>query len=516
MPSKQGLNPAWLGYLCRMPSQLQVYNTLTREKHPFEPLNPPFVGMYVCGPTVYSDPHLGHARPYIVFDVVFRYLRHLGYKVRYVRNITDVGHITADLDEGVDRIGQQAKLEQKEPMEVVQQYTLSFHKAMAQLNTLPPSIEPRASGHIIEQLEMVKQIIDAGFAYEAGGSVYFDVEGYSKVHRYGQLSGRVLDELRTQTRVLEGGEDKRSPFDFALWKKAAPEHIMRWPSPWGEGFPGWHLECSVMSTKYLGEQFDIHGGGMDLLFPHHECEIAQSVGATGHEAVRYWLHNNMITINGQKMARSLGNFISLQELFSGSHQALKQAYSPMTVRFFILQTHYRGTLDFSNEALVAAEKGLRRLMNSLRAIKAMSYQPGKETPDEKEQQAVGKICQEIRDAINDDFNTALALAGLFDLSARINALSEGLTNIASMSQPTFAEMKEAFVTFTEDILGLRDEEGAAADHQVLDGLMKLIIDIRKTARDNKDFQTSDKIRDGLKAAGVELRDGKEETKWALS
>lgn len=497
-----------------MPSQLQVYNTLTRRKEPFEPLHPPSVGMYVCGPTVYSDPHLGHARPNIVFDVVYRYLQQLGYNVRYVRNITDVGHITTELDEGVDRIGQQAKLEQKEPMEIVQQYTLSFHKAMAQLNTLPPSIEPRATAHIIEQIAMTQALINRGYAYDVNGSVYFDVEAYAKAYNYGKLSGRVLDELRTQTRELEGGDDKHSPFDFALWKKASPEHIMRWPSPWGEGFPGWHIECSVMSTKYLGERFDIHGGGMDLLFPHHECEIAQSVGATGQEAVKYWLHNNMITINGQKMARSLGNFITLEELFTGTHQTLEQAYSPMTVRFFILQTHYRSTLDFSNDALKAAEKGLERLMNSLRTVKQMEH-PG-DTGSAAEDAAIRRTLDAISEAMHDDFNTALALAGLFELSGKINSLAEGVMPFSAVSKPVFDLMKAAFVSYTENILGLKDEDASAAHSEVLNNLMQLIIELRKIARDKKDYATSDKIRDALKAAGVELRDGKEGTKWVLT
>lgn len=497
-----------------MSAKLQVYNTLSRKKESFEPANPPFVGMYVCGPTVYSDPHLGHARPYIVFDVVFRYLKHLGYKVRYVRNITDVGHITTEFDDGVDRIGEQARLEQKEPMEIAHDYTLSFHRAMDRLNTLSPNIEPRASGHIIEQIEMVKRILDAGFAYEANGSVYFDVEAYSKTNHYGKLSGRVLDDLKTNTRELEGTSDKKSAFDFALWKSAAPEHIMRWPSPWGEGFPGWHLECSVMSTKYLGVPFDIHGGGMDLLFPHHECEIAQSVGADGREAVRYWLHNNMITINGQKMARSLGNFISLEELFTGTHEVLEQAYSPMAVRFFILQTHYRSTLNFSNDALKAAEKGYARLMNSLSTVRSLEHTGDSGEPSEDA--AIRETINQVDAAMRDDFNTAIALAGLFDLSSKINSLAEGTISFSAVSPEAFAAMKETFITFTHGILGLELEERSSSNDQVVGGLMELIIEIRENARNSKDFSTSDKIRDGLKDAGVELRDGKDGADWKLS
>ena len=355
----------------RMESSLFLYNTLSRSKEKFEPLNPPFTGMYVCGPTVYGDPHLGHARPAITFDLVFRYLLHLGYKVRYVRNITDVGHLEHDLDEGEDKIAKKARLEQLEPMEVAQYYTDRYFIFMDALNVKRPSIEPRASGHMIEQIEFVKKIQDAGYGYEVNGSVYFDIEKYNKKHQYGKLSGRVLEDLLSNTRELEGQDEKRNPADFALWKKAQPEHIMRWPSPWSEGFPGWHLECSAMGTRYLGENFDIHGGGMDLLFPHHESEIAQNQAALGHESVKYWMHNNMITINGQKMGKSLGNFITLDEFFTGSNAALAQAYSPMTIRFFILQAHYRSTLDFSNEALQAAEKGLKRLFAAMEVLDKM-------------------------------------------------------------------------------------------------------------------------------------------------
>ena len=355
-----------------MENKLTIYNTLSRKKELFEPINPPFVGLYVCGPTVYGDAHLGHARPAITFDLLFRYLKFMGYRVRYVRNITDVGHLVNDADEGEDKIAKKAKLEQLEPMEVVQFYTNRYHKNMEQLNTLPPSIEPHASGHIIEQQELIKQIIENGFAYESEGNIYFDVERYNQKYHYGKLSGRKIDELFANTRELSGQQEKRNPFDFALWKKATPEHIMRWPSPWGVGFPGWHLECSCMSQKYLGETFDIHGGGLDLQFPHHECEIAQNVAAQGHEAVKYWMHNNMVTINGQKMGKSLGNFITLDQLFTGDNNVLEQAYSPMTVRFFILQAHYRSPLDFSNEALKAAEKGYERMMAAVSQLNKLN------------------------------------------------------------------------------------------------------------------------------------------------
>ncbi|HPV56883.1 MAG TPA: cysteine--tRNA ligase, partial [Tenuifilaceae bacterium] len=405
-----------------MDKKLFIYNTITRKKEEFQPVNPPHVGLYVCGPTVYGDPHLGHARPAITFDLLFRYLQHLGYKVRYVRNITDVGHLENDADEGDDKIAKKARLEQLEPMEVVQYYTNRYQDAMKMLNVKSPSIEPRASGHIIEQIELIKKIIDNGFAYEKNGSVYFDVVKYNAKHNYGKLSGRVLDDLMANTRTLDGQDEKQNPFDFALWKVASPEHIMRWPSPWSDGFPGWHLECSAMSTKYLGEPFDIHGGGMDLLFPHHECEIAQSVAANGKEAVRYWMHNNMITINGQKMGKSLGNFITLEELFTGSHKLLQQVYSPMTIRFFILQAQYRSTLDFSNEALQAAEKGLARLMAANRIL-------DKVKPSDKSSIDVNDLTARVYEAMGDDLNSPIAIAALFDWVRNINSLAEAKETI---------------------------------------------------------------------------------------
>ncbi len=398
---------------------LNLYNSLTRKKEHFKPLHEPFVGMYVCGPTVYSNSHLGHARPAVTFDLLYRWLLYLGYKVRYVRNITDVGHLENEVDEtGEDRIGKKARQEHLEPMEVVQKYMNTFHKNMADLNTLPPSIEPRASGHIIEQQELIRILIKNGYAYESNGSVYFDVERYNKKYKYGKLSGRVLEDQISNSRTLEGGDEKRSPYDFALWKKAAPEHIMRWPSEWSAGFPGWHLECSAMSTKYLGNEFDIHGGGMDLLFPHHECELAQSSAALGHDTVRYWVHNNMITINGQKMARSLGNFITLDELFSGEHKLLTSSYSPMTIRFFILQAHYRSTLDFSNEALQAAEKGLQRLLKGAKTIESIK-------PSTKSTADIDGLIKKCHDSMNDDLNSPIVLSHLFDGIRIINSAAEG-------------------------------------------------------------------------------------------
>ena len=397
---------------------LTIFNTLTGKKEEFKPLNPPSVGLYVCGPTVYGDPHLGHARPAITFDLLFRLLKYSGYKVRYVRNITDVGHMESDADEGEDKIAKKARLEQLEPMEVVQHYTIRYHDAMRLLNVLPPSIEPRASGHIIEQIELVKRILQNGYAYESNGSIYFDVEKYHKKYNYGKLSGRVIEDMMSGNRELEGQDEKRNSIDFALWKRATPEHIMRWPSPWGDGFPGWHVECSAMSTKYLGEPFDIHGGGMDLLFPHHECEIAQSVAAGGKEAVRYWMHNNMITINGQKMGKSLGNFITLEELFTGNHKMLDEAYSPMTIRFFILQAHYRSTLDFSNEALQAAGKGLNRLMAAFKLIDRIK-------PSDKSTVDVNDLSERAFAALYDDMNSPIAIAVLFDWVRIINSAAEG-------------------------------------------------------------------------------------------
>ena len=483
-----------------MEQQLLIYNTLSRQKELFRPLTEGRVGMYVCGPTVYGDGHLGHARPAITFDVVFRYLKHLGYKVRYVRNITDVGHLEHDADEGEDKIAKKARLEQLEPMEVAQYYTNRYHAAMEKLNVLPPSIEPHASGHIMEQIALVQQILDAGYAYVSNGSVYFDVRKYQEdTHKYGQLSGRVIDEMLATTRELDGQDEKRFSGDFALWKKAAPEHIMRWPSPWSDGFPGWHAECTAMGAKYLGSPFDIHGGGMDLIFPHHESEIAQCVASTGHAPCRYWMHNNMITINGQKMGKSLGNFITLDEFFTGSHKLLTQAYSPMTIRFFILQAHYRSTVDFSNEALQAAEKGFNKLMEAYKAINRI--QPS----GNAEQSEFSDIRQRCYDAMNDDFATPTVISYLFEAAKSINAAADGKQKL---SQADIEELKGIFDTFLFEILGMRDEANGAGT-ALIDGLMQIILDIRATAKANKDWGTSDKIRDTLNALGVTVKDGKD-------
>ena len=491
-----------------MDKKLFIYNTITRKKEEFQPVNPPHVGLYVCGPTVYGDPHLGHARPAITFDLLFRYLQHLGYKVRYVRNITDVGHLENDADEGDDKIAKKARLEQLEPMEVVQYYTNRYQDAMKMLNVKSPSIEPRASGHIIEQIELIKKIIDNGFAYEKNGSVYFDVVKYNAKHNYGKLSGRVLDDLMANTRTLDGQDEKQNPFDFALWKVASPEHIMRWPSPWSNGFPGWHLECSAMSTKYLGEPFDIHGGGMDLLFPHHECEIAQSVAANGKEAVRYWMHNNMITINGQKMGKSLGNFITLEELFTGSHKLLQQVYSPMTIRFFILQAQYRSTLDFSNEALQAAEKGLARLMAANRIL-------DKVKPSDKSSVDVNDLTARVYEAMGDDLNSPIAIAALFDWVRNINSLAEAKETI---TQADLDYLKQNFRSIVFDILGLTDEQSAGGSKQaeLTSNLIDMLLNMRLDAKARKDFATSDKIRDELAKMGVVVRDRKDGFDWEIS
>ena len=484
-----------------MQQKIILYNTLTRRKEEFKPLHPPFAGMYVCGPTVYGDAHLGHARPAITFDLIFRYMKHVGYQVRYVRNITDVGHLENDADEGEDKIAKKARLEKLEPMEVVQAYTDSYHKNMDQLNVLRPSIEPRASGHIIEQIEMVKKILEAGYGYEMNGSIYFDVEKYSKTHKYGKLSGRVLEDLITNTRELEGQDEKQKSYDFALWKKAGTEHIMRWPSPWGDGFPGWHMECSAMGTKYLGETFDIHGGGMDLLFPHHEAEIAQSTAALGHESVRYWLHNNMITINGQKMGKSLNNFITLNDFFRGSHPILEKAYSPMAIRFFILQAHYRSTLDFSNEALQAAEKGFKRLMTAMLTLEKLK-------PGDKSDSDIKALNQACYSAMNDDFNSPVVIAQLFEGVRIINSVNDGHESITNEDLEL---LKETFRVFVTEILGLVPEEAGQSD--LVDNLVQTIITIRKQAREAKDFKTSDLIRDELKNIGIVLKDSKEGTNW---
>jgi len=491
-----------------MEHKLQVYNTLSRQKENFEPLNPPMVGMYVCGPTVYGDAHLGHARPGITFDLIFRYLQHIGYKVRYVRNITDVGHLENDADEGEDKIAKKARLEQLEPMEIAQYYSDRYHFNMGQLNVLNPSIEPRASGHIIEQIEMIKKILATGFAYEINGSVYFDVLQYSKKYPYGKLSGRVIDDLMSNTRELEGQDEKHNPMDFALWKKAQPEHIMRWPSPWSDGFPGWHMECSAMSAKYLGEHFDIHGGGMDLLFPHHESEIAQSQAANGTDPCKYWLHNNMITINGQKMGKSLNNFITLNEFFSGTHTGLDRAYSPMCIRFFILQAQYRSTLDFSNEALNAAEKGYKRLMTAILNLKKV--QASASTGPELQKFLV-KFPVDAYAAMDDDFNSPILIAQLFEAVKWINMLIE---KRESISEPDLHEFQRLMNVFAFEILGLT-EETALDSSESMDGLMNLILELRQLAKNSKDFATSDRIRDTLKALGITIKDTKEGSSWEL-
>jgi cysteinyl-tRNA synthetase len=490
-----------------MGNPLEIYNTLTRKKEVFKPLVEGNVGLYVCGPTVYSNSHLGHARPNITFDLLYRYLTFLGNKVRYVRNITDVGHLENEEEgTGEDRIAKKARLEQIEPMEVVQKYMNTFHVNMNDLNVLPPSIEPRASGHIIEQIQVIEAILKNGFAYEANGSVYFDVEKYNKEYNYGKLSGRNLDDIKTNTRVLDGQSEKKNSFDFALWKKASSEHIMRWPSKWSDGFPGWHLECSAMSTKYLGEQFDIHGGGMDLTFPHHECEIAQSTASLGKESVRYWMHNNMIKINGQKMARSLGNFITLDELFSGDHELLEQSYSPMTIRFFILQAQYRSTMDFSNEALQASEKGLERLMTAVKTLEEL--QTSKESTVE-----TSTLKEKCFAALSDDLNSPIAIAHLFDGVKIINSIKAGKERI---SENDLNELKSFYKVVVFDILGLKLEETAdSGDVEVLSGTVELLIELRKNAKANKDWGTADKIRDDLNKIGVELKDTKEGVDWSL-
>jgi cysteinyl-tRNA synthetase len=482
-----------------------VYNTLSRQKEQFIPIHQDHVGMYVCGPTVYGDPHLGHARPAITFDVLFRYLSHLQYKVRYVRNITDVGHLENDADEGEDKIAKKARLEELEPMEIAQYYTDRYHQFMDRLNVKRPSIEPRASGHIIEQLQVVEDIMDKGFAYESHGSVYFDVEKYDKQHRYGILSGRILDDLMSATRDLDGQHEKRSSFDFALWKKASPEHIMHWPSRFSEGFPGWHLECTAMSSKYLGNTFDIHGGGMDLMFPHHECEIAQGTIAKGHTPARYWMHNNMITINGQKMGKSLGNFITLEEFFTGSHKILAQAYSPMTIRFFILQAHYRSTVDFSNEALQAADKGLQRLFDAYTTLSRIK--PGDQTRFD-----VAAFERNCYEALNDDLNTPLVIASLFEATKAINTIVAGQ---ASITAADLEQLKKTFSLFLIDILGLIPVQTDATSTDKLDEVMHLLLKMRVDAKTRKDFATSDLIRDELQRLGFTIKDGKDGATWEL-
>lgn len=489
-----------------MEQALWIYNTLSRRKEVFKPLHAPNVGMYVCGPTVYGDPHLGHARPAITFDILFRYLKHLGYKVRYVRNITDVGHLEHDADEGDDKIEKKARLEQLEPMEIAQYYTNRYHAAMEALNVLPPSIEPHATGHIIEQEQLVQQILDNGFAYESNGSVYFDVKKYNEKHHYGILSGRNLDDVKDASRALDGVGEKRNQADFALWKKASPEHIMRWPSPWSDGFPGWHCECTAMGRKYLGAHFDIHGGGMDLVFPHHECEIAQAVASQGDQMVHYWMHNNMITINGQKMGKSLGNFITLEELFTGNHKLLTQAYSPMTIRFFVLQAHYRSTLDFSNEALQAAEKGLDRLMKAVEALDKIK-------PSEQSTVDPAELETRCREALDDDLNSPMAISALFDWVRIINQLVEGQQRITAADLEKLREIVRRYVF---DILGLRDEKAASAGGKdLVTPLVNMLLDLRQTAKTEKNWALSDKIRDELTAIGIRVKDRKDGCDWEI-
>lgn len=482
---------------------LKIYNTLTRKKESFTPIVEGRVGMYVCGPTVYGDAHLGHARPGITFDIVYRYMQHLGFKTRYVRNITDVGHLVNDSDEGEDKIAKKARLEQLEPMEVVAHYTRNYHRDMAKLNTLSPSIEPTATGHIIEQIQMIEKILANGYAYEVSGNIYFDVIKYNEDHAYGRLSGRKIEDMISNTRELDGQSEKRNSVDFALWKKASKEHIMRWPSPWSKGFPGWHLECSAMSTKYLGEKFDIHGGGMDLIFPHHEAEIAQSCASDGYEAVNYWMHNNMITINGQKMGKSIGNFITLEEFFSGSNENLEQVYHPMTIRFFILQAHYRSTVDFSNEALQAAEKGFNKLMTAIETLKEI-------IPTKTSSLNVSSYKYKFYEAINDDFNTPILIANLFDAVKQINSIAAGKGTLDKQSK---SELLALMSDFCCEILGFKaiplvDRDGLTEE------VMELVLGLRKLAKEKKDWSTADFIRNELAKLSITVTDGKEGANWS--
>lgn len=488
-----------------MDHNLHIYNSLSGEKEKFIPLHGDYVGFYVCGPTVYSQVHLGNCRTFISFDLVYRYLIHLGYKVRYVRNITDAGHLVDDADEGEDKIAKKARLEKLEPMEIVQKYTIDFHEVLSRFNNHTPSIEPTATGHIIEQIEMTKKIIDAGLAYEVNGSVYFDVEKYHKDQNYGELSKRKIEDLISGTRELDGQSEKRSSLDFALWKKASPDHIMRWPSPWSIGFPGWHLECSVMSTKYLGEQFDIHGGGMDLKFPHHECEIAQGTAATGKKPVKYWMHGNMLTLNGKKMSKSTGNTLLPFELFTGDNDVLEKAYHPIVVRFFMMQAHYRSTLDFSSEALNAAEKGFDRLMNGIQTLENL-------TPKGESSFDVQKLIQSFYEALDDDFNAPILVSHLFEAVKKIQMINDGKETINKADLDLLTDKMNAFVF---DILGLSNiqEEG---NNEALDTAMDVLIDIRAESRKNKDFETSDKIRDGLAKGGIHIKDGKEGTTYEVN
>lgn len=490
-------------------ADLYLYNSYNRQKEKFEPSVPGHAGMYVCGPTVSGESHLGHARPYITFDVVNRYLQHLGYKVRYVRNITDAGHFEEEGREAEDKVASKAQLEKLEPMELVHKYTSLFHWGMRLFNNLDPSIEPTATGHIIEQIEMIKKIIEEGYAYEVNGSVYFDVRKYAEKYPYGKLSGRVLDDLLETTRELDGQEEKRNKVDFALWKKAPAEHIMRWQSPWGEGFPGWHIECSAMSKKYLGEVFDIHGGGMDLQFPHHESEIAQSTIAHGHAPVRYWMHNNMITINGKKMGKSYNNVIKLTELFSGNHPILKQPYHPMVVRFYILQTHYRSTLDFSNEALQASERAFRRLWEAYEVLQKLKPSETDTAGDANLDAEVVKWCGECEEFMCDDFNTAKVIANLFELAPVINSIKGGQVKADALSASTYKLLLDTFKTYLVDVLGMQPLQVEQSNK--LDQILSLLIEIRKDARTRKDFATSDQIRNKLAEAGILLKDEKDGT-----
>ena len=488
-----------------MPGEIQIYNTLTRKKEVFKPITKGHVGMYVCGPTVYGNPHLGHARPGITFDVIFRYLIHSGYKVRYVRNITDAGHLENDSEEGEDKITKRARIEQLEPMEVVQSYTLAYHEAMNLLNCLPPSIEPRATGHIIEQIEMIKKIIDNGFAYEVNGSVYLDVNKYNEKYPYGILSGRNLQDTLEGTRGLDSQSEKRSPVDFAIWKKADNIHIMKWTSPWGKGFPGWHMECSAMSEKYLGKTFDIHGGGMDLVFPHHEAEIAQSNAANCCNPVKYWVHNNMVTIDGQKMGKSLGNFINLEEFFNGSHEKCEKAYSPMTIRFFILQAHYRSTIDFSNKALQAAEKGFKKLMTAFNTLKNLSS-------SNTSTYNVSKLEKKCYKAMNDDFNTPILIANLFDGVKLINSIKAGE---ASLNKIDLEKLKNIFENFITNILGFSEKIKENNSNKIIEDIMDLILKLRANAKKNKDWQSADLIRDELNKSGIQIKDSREGSNWEI-
>ena len=490
---------------------LVIYNTLHRQKERFQPIAAPHVGMYVCGPTVYGDPHLGHARPAITFDILFRYLQHIGYKVRYVRNITDVGHLEHDADEGDDKIEKKARLEQLEPMEIAQFYANRYHDAMRALNVLPPSIEPCATGHIIEQEELVKEILANGYAYESNGSIYFDVAKYDKDHKYGILSGRNLNDMINNSRELNGVGEKRNQTDFALWKRAMPEHIMRWPSPWSDGFPGWHCECTAMGRKYLGKHFDVHGGGMDLVFPHHECEIAQAVAAQGEQMVKYWMHNNMITINGQKMGKSLNNFITLEQFFTGNHETLQQAYSPMTIRFFILSAHYRGTVDFSNEALQAAQKGYEKLMNGIEDLKHIQTATAS---DENTKQFVSALRQKCYDAMNDDLMTPAVISNLFEACHIVNLL---IDHKAQISEEDLKELSETMHLFAFDILGLVNERGANNDAReaAYGKVVDMVLDLRAKAKANKDWAVSDQIRNALAEAGFQVKDTKDGVTWKL-